>query len=88
MPDYWADAGALRSASRSEGVRTEDWKYIRYLDAQPEHVELYNLRRDPIETTNLLSKAPAEAEKLRERRLQWLAALDGWERGKPWTAPA
>jgi arylsulfatase A-like enzyme len=73
---------------RCEGVRTEDWKYIRYLDASPEHEELYNLRRDPNETMNLVQKAPAQAEKLRERRRQWLAAFDAWQRGNPWREPA
>jgi arylsulfatase A-like enzyme len=73
---------------RCEAVRTADWKYIRYLDPEPNHEELYNLRRDPNETENLLAKVPAQAEKLRERRLRWLAALDGWERGKPWSDPA
>ena len=73
---------------RVEGVRTEDWKYMRYIDTEPAHEELYNLRRDPTETTNLLSKAPGEAEKLRERRLRWLAAFDGWQRGAQWRDPA
>ena len=73
---------------RVEGIRTEDWKYMCYIDVQPEHEELYNLRRDPTEATNLLAKLPSQAEKLRERRLRWLAAFDGWERGKQWRDPA
>lgn len=73
---------------RCEGIRTEDWKYIRYLDETPEYEELYNLRRDPREAENLLAKAPGQAEKLRERRLRWLAAFDGWQRGTEWRDPA
>ena len=38
---------------RSEGVRTENHKYIRYIDQQPVYEELYALRQDPYETTNL-----------------------------------
>lgn len=36
----------------SEGIRSEEWKYFRYLD-YPEHEELYNLLNDPNETRNL-----------------------------------
>ena len=38
----------------SEGVRTDDWKYLRYLD-DPSIEELYNLRVDPEETNDLAS---------------------------------
>jgi len=36
----------------SEGVRTNEWKYLRYID-DPSIEELYNLREDPRETNNL-----------------------------------
>lgn len=36
----------------SEGVRTEDWKYFRYID-HPLHEELYYLKEDPQEIENL-----------------------------------
>jgi len=38
----------------SEGVRTDDWKYLRYVD-DPSIEELYNLREDPQESNNLAS---------------------------------
>ena len=37
---------------RSEGIRTERWKYIRYL-RYPEFKELYDLSKDPLEEINL-----------------------------------
>ena len=37
----------------SEGVRTEDWKYIRYVDAEPVFEELYHVGEDPLEMENL-----------------------------------
>lgn len=37
---------------RSEGIRTERWKYIRYFK-HPEFKELYNLSKDPLEEENL-----------------------------------
>jgi len=36
----------------SEGVRTNDWKYMRYINDKSLE-ELYNLKEDPKETTNL-----------------------------------
>lgn len=49
---------------RTEGLRTRDWKYIRYLD-HPEYEELYDLQSDPREEHNLASEEPY-AERLRE----------------------
>ena len=37
---------------RTEGVRTERWKYITYTD-HPEFVELFDLKNDPFEEKNL-----------------------------------
>ena len=42
---------------KCEGVRTADWKYIRYFEQQPVHEELYDLRKDPLETKNLVDDA-------------------------------
>ncbi|MFS4417396.1 sulfatase-like hydrolase/transferase [Maribacter sp. 2307ULW6-5] len=46
----------------SEGVRTKDWKYFRYVNDKTIE-ELYDLRKDPQEINNL-AKDPAFAEKL------------------------
>jgi arylsulfatase A-like enzyme len=40
----------------SEGVRTDEWKYFRYVD-DPSIEELYNLIADPQETNNLAGDA-------------------------------
>ena len=42
------------------GVRTEEWKYI-----EAPHPELYDLRSDPGETTNLFASRPDVVKKLR-----------------------
>jgi arylsulfatase A-like enzyme len=42
----------LDAIPRTEALRTERWKYIRYLD-HPEYEELYDLQRDPREECNL-----------------------------------
>jgi len=52
---------------RCEGVRGERWKYIHYLDTQPVQEELFDLKSDPNEETNLAGD-PAYADKLVELR--------------------
>jgi arylsulfatase A-like enzyme len=37
----------------SRGVRTREWKYIRYVNVEPEVEELYHLEVDPLESHNL-----------------------------------
>ncbi len=52
---------------KSEGVRTEDWKYIRYFEQQPVFEELYDLNTDPHESVNRASNASYSIQ-LREMR--------------------
>lgn len=42
----------FKNIAPSEGVRTKDWKYFRYVDDKSIE-ELYNLKEDPRETNNL-----------------------------------
>ncbi len=53
--------------------RCKDWKVVVYLD--DEDGELYDLRRDPGETTNLWSSGPPERDKMVNDCIRW--ALDG-----------
>ena len=54
---------------KSEGVRTERWKYIRYFEQRPVYEELYNLENDPHEACNLVGdpKYVKELGQLRKR---------------------
>jgi arylsulfatase A-like enzyme len=54
---------------KSEGVRTERWKYIRYFEQSPIHEELYDLGSDPHESVNLAGQM-VFAEKLDEMRVR------------------
>ncbi len=54
----------------SEGVRTSDWKYFRYVNNKSEE-ELYDLKKDPKETTNL-----ANNKKYRTQLLNLRAKCD------------
>lgn len=58
----------LKFIPKSEGIRTHQWKYFRYID-HPEHEELYYLPDDILETNNLVEepKFKSELEKLRKQ---------------------
>jgi arylsulfatase A-like enzyme len=56
----------------SEGIRTDRFKYIRYVGEDPVYEELYDLRHDPQESTNLL-KNPEFADALEKLRTRWQA---------------
>jgi arylsulfatase A-like enzyme len=75
---------------KSEGVRTTDWKYMRFIDADPLYEEMYDLANDPYEYENL-AKAPDYAkqlEHLRARREAWIENLESWRIDQPWQQPA
>lgn len=38
---------------RTEGIRTKEWKYIRYPDVAPVYEQLFDLKLDPLEQKNL-----------------------------------
>jgi arylsulfatase A-like enzyme len=59
-----------RPIAKSEGVRTERWKYIRYLEQDPPYEQLFDLRNDPGETRNLVALA-AHADVLAQMRARW-----------------
>ena len=40
---------------KSEGVRTDSWKYFRFLGVDPKAEYLYDLKSDPLEKQNLIS---------------------------------
>lgn len=60
-----APAGAIRSG---------DYKLIEFYEDG--HIELYNLKKDISETTNLAEKNPSLAAKLLSRLQQWRAGID------------
>jgi arylsulfatase A-like enzyme len=54
----------------SEGVRTERWKYLRWVDVAPIIEELYDLKADPMETTNLVASGE-HRQTLEHLRRRW-----------------
>ncbi|MSU26563.1 MAG: hypothetical protein CK546_02825 [Pedosphaera sp.] len=55
---------------QSEGVRTERWKYLRWIAETPVKEELYDLQADPLEERSLLNDAK-HASLLAELRGKW-----------------
>jgi arylsulfatase A-like enzyme len=53
-----------------EGVRTERWKYIRWVTSSTLVEELYDLKNDPLEEKNLLTDK-ANVKELEELRAKW-----------------
>jgi arylsulfatase A-like enzyme len=54
-------------------IREGDWKLLEYFEDQ--HVELYHLREDPGEQTDLAARQLAQAERLRRRLAEWRQAV-------------
>lgn len=66
-----------RNIPRSQGVRTERWKYIRYIDENPRFEQLFDLENDPSEMSNLAADTGQEKtlEHLRQRLDYWREEL-------------
>jgi len=71
---------------RSEGIRNERYKYLRWVDPKPAVEEVYDLKKDPQELTNLAS-TPLRA-KLESRWRQWNTSLERWNSSQKWSDPA
>lgn len=74
---------------RTEGIRTSELKYTRYLDTRPLFEEVFDLRSDPLEERNLVHESGRldEASRLRERWRRWREALQAWPGDRPWNDP-
>lgn len=71
---------------RSEGIRSERWKYIRWTDQSPVVEEVYDLKNDPEELVNL--KTSPEKPKLAARWKTWNEALANWNPNREWKDPS
>ena len=59
----------------SEGIRTERWKYCRWLEPNPLTEELYDLHNDPLEQRNLIHDT-AHVETVSALREKWSDYLE------------
>ena len=56
-----------RPIVKCEGVREQDWRYVRYPEIEPPYEQLFDLNSDPHETRNLAGDS-AHAEELTRLR--------------------
>jgi arylsulfatase A-like enzyme len=88
--DIWFEHLTMIPTIRKlEGVRTEQHKYIRYLEASPQLEELYDLREDPLETINLVNgpKYRSLLQQLRRRTDQLRDQYGGEFSERIWKQP-
>ncbi len=74
---------------KSEGIRTDRWSYIRWIDRDPVYEELFDLRNDPHNIHNLAGSKQHERQlnALRERWEAWGASLGTWAANRRWEDP-
>ena len=74
---------------KSEGIRRTEWKYFVFPEGEPAYEELYDLRADPHEESNL-AESRDHSEMLsvmRWRRTVWAHHLEGWSAESTWQDP-
>ncbi|MBM4086612.1 MAG: sulfatase [Lentisphaerae bacterium] len=80
---FWHEPVYLEAYEKAQGrwrctpssaIRGGDWKLIEFFEDN--HVELYNLKDDIGETTNLAEKLPEKAQELRKRLAEWRQAVN------------
>ena len=77
---FTSPSRAMRPIPRTDGIRTDDFKYVRWFDADPVVEELFDLSRDPAEMGNLAGN-PEYAPKLEAMR----ADYEAWREANPST---
>jgi len=55
---------------KSEDVRTERWKYVRFVEFDPPYEQLFDLKQDPLELHDL-ARLQASGKKLAAMRQRW-----------------
>ena len=70
---------------RTEGVRTNEWMYCRFIDENPVFEELYDLKRDRLEENNLAGSEGQKAQLnlMRDKWARWRAHLVAYDPGTP-----
>jgi arylsulfatase A-like enzyme len=64
---YFSELGSFKS----KAILTDDWKYIYNYDDETD--QLYNLKKDPLETNNLAEKETVRCRNLKARMFEWVS---------------
>src|SRR5260370_1246423 len=77
---YYSHLLDSKTIPKSEGIRNQRWKYIRYIESEPLVEELYDLRQDPREERNLAraGRHDAQLTSMRQRWKIWRTAIESW----------
>lgn len=73
FPGYLGSGPGLWRTTPVGLVQSGDWKLMEYFEDH--HLELYNLRDDIGETTNLAERLPDQTKELHAKMLAWRAAI-------------
>lgn len=78
--EYGREAGYLKPGKQSDqsptlALRAGDWKFL--CNADGSKPELYDLKRDPQESNNLLAAQPRRAAAMQKKLLAWRQSLPG-----------
>jgi arylsulfatase A-like enzyme len=88
---YEHDFGTEELFPAVEGIRTERWKYARYVRRDPVLEQLYDLTNDPHEEHDLAGQEQHKdvLERLRNHWATWRDHLDRWQPNgsEPWHDP-
>lgn len=70
---------------KTEGIRTGEWMYCRFLDENPIFEELYHLPSDPLEERNLASDPGhrTQLDVLRAKWRRWRTHLEAYDQSTP-----
>lgn len=71
---FWHYPHYYPTTTPASAIRSGEWKLIEYFEDG--RCELYNLRDDPSEATDLAAAEPARAKQLQERLAAWRVAVD------------
>ncbi|MEW6236534.1 MAG: sulfatase [Candidatus Omnitrophota bacterium] len=66
---------------RTVGIRTDRWKYVRYIDPDPAVEEFYDIQDDPLEENNLIAVSEYQPliGAMRDRVQAWEKQLQNWK---------
>jgi arylsulfatase A-like enzyme len=71
---------------KSEGLRTDRWKYLRWIEEKPAREEVYDLARDPEELNEVNNERVRK--QLEDRWRVWREAVTNWKPDVNWREPA
>ncbi len=73
---YYPAGNAGWNDRKATAIRKGDYKLLLRFGLSPNHYELYNLKDDPGETTNLITTEPTKANELKTKLHAWMVEMN------------